>query len=47
MDGTIPAVLNRVEMLTVLNLHSNNLSGPIPDLSGTMLEQLYLAKELR
>ena len=44
LDGTIPAVLNRVEMLTVLNLHSNNLSGPIPDLSGTMLEQLYLAR---
>ena len=31
-------------MLTVLNLHSNSLSGEIPDLSGaTMLEELYLA----
>ena len=44
LDGTIPAALNRVEMLTVLNLHSNNLNGPIPDLSGTMLVELYLAK---
>ena len=31
-------------MLTVLNLHSNSLSGEIPDLSGaSMLEDLYLA----
>ena len=30
-------------MLTVLNLHTNSLSGEIPDLSGaSMLEELYL-----
>ena len=44
LDGTIPAALGRLEMLTVLNLHTNMLSGDIPDLGGlTMLEGLYLS----
>ena len=44
LDGSVSAAFGRVEMLTVLNLHSNSLSGEIPDLSGaTMLEELYLA----
>ena len=44
LDGTIPAALGRLEMLTALNLHTNTLSGDIPDLSGlTMLEELYLS----
>ena len=43
LDGSVSAAFGRVEMLTVLNLHSNSLSGPIPDLSGaSMLEGLYL-----
>ena len=42
LDGSVSAALGRLEMLRVLNLHSNNLSGPIPDLSGTMLQELYL-----
>ena len=44
LDGSVSAALGRLDMLTVLNLHTNMLSGPIPDLSGaTMLEELYLA----
>ena len=44
LDGSVSAAFGRVEMLTLLNLHSNMLSGPIPDLSGaSMLEELYLA----
>ena len=44
LDGSVSAALGRLDMLTVLNLHSNSLSGEIPDLSGaTMLEELYLA----
>ena len=44
LDGSVSAALGRLDMLTVLNLHSNSLSGTIPDLSGaTMLEGLYLA----
>ena len=44
LDGSVSAALGRLDMLTVLNLHSNSLSGEIPDLSGaTMLEGLYLA----
>ena len=44
LDGTVPAALGRLSALTVLNLHSNMLSGDIPDLSGaSMLEELYLA----
>ena len=46
LDGSVSAALGRALdlMLTVLNLHSNSLSGPIPDLSGaSMLEELYLA----
>ena len=44
LDGSVSAALGRVDMLTVLNLHSNSLSGEIPDLSGaSMLEELYLA----
>ena len=43
LDGSVSAAFGRVEMLTLLNLHSNSLSGDIPDLSGaTMLEALYL-----
>ena len=43
LDGSVSAAFGRVEMLTVLNLHSNSLSGEIPDLSGAaMLEGLYL-----
>ena len=34
-------------MLTVLNLSKNMLSGEIPDLSGTMLQELYLNDNLR
>ena len=43
LDGTIPAALSRLDMLTVLNLHSNMLSGEIPDLGGTALQELYLS----
>ena len=44
LDGSVSAAFGRLDMLTVLNLHSNSLSGEIPDLSGaTMLEELYLA----
>ena len=44
LDGSVSAALGRLDMLTVLNLHSNSLSGTIPDLSGaSMLEELYLA----
>ena len=44
LDGSVSAALGRLDMLTVLNLHTNMLTGPIPDLSGaTMLEELYLA----
>ena len=44
LDGSVSAALGRLDMLTVLNLHSNSLSGEIPDLSGaSMLEELYLA----
>ena len=44
LDGSVSAALGRLDMLTVLNLHTNSLSGTIPDLSGaSMLEELYLA----
>ena len=44
LDGSVSAALGRLDMLTVLNLHTNMLSGTIPDLSGaSMLEELYLA----
>ena len=44
LDGSVSAALGRLDMLTLLNLHSNSLSGEIPDLSGaSMLEELYLA----
>ena len=44
LDGTIPAALGKLSSLVVLNLHSNMLSGAIPDLSSlTSLEELYLA----
>ena len=44
LDGSVSAALGRLDMLTVLNLHSNSLSGEIPDLSdASMLEELYLA----
>ena len=47
MDGSVSAALGRLDMLTVLNLHSNSLSGEIPDLSGAaMLEELYLANNM-
>ncbi len=43
LDGSVSAALGRLDMLTVLNLHTNSLSGEIPDLSGaSMLEELYL-----
>ena len=43
LDGEVSAAFGRVEMLTLLNLHTNSLSGEIPDLSGaSMLEELYL-----
>ena len=44
LDGTISAALGRLDALTVLNLHSNMLTGSIPmELSYlTMLEELYL-----
>ncbi len=43
LDGSVSTALGRLDMLTVLNLHSNSLSGEIPDLSGaSMLEELYL-----
>ena len=42
LNGTIPAALGRLEMLTVLNLHTNTLAGEIPDLSMTSLTALYL-----
>ena len=46
LDGSVSAALGRLDMLTVLNLHSNSLSGTIPDLSGaTMLEELYLREQ--
>ena len=44
LDGEVSAALGRLDMLTVLNLHTNMLTGSIPDLSGaSMLEELYLA----
>ena len=44
LDGTIPSALGKLSGLTVLNLHSNMLSGTITDLSSlTKLEELYLA----
>lgn len=44
LNGTIPAALGRLSSLVVLNLHSNMLSGSIPDISSmTSLEELYLA----
>ena len=44
LDGSVSAAFGRLDMLTLLNLHSNSLSGTIPDLSGaSMLEGLYLA----
>ncbi len=43
LDGTIPATLGSLEMLTALNLHTNMLSGDIPDLSMTSLTKLYLS----
>ena len=46
LDGTVPAALARVEMLTVLNLHTNALTGEIPDLSGLALTQLYLSNNM-
>ena len=43
LDGSVSAAFGRLDMLTVLNLHTNSLSGTIPDLSGaSMLEELYL-----
>ena len=43
LDGSVSAAFGRLDMLTLLNLHTNSLSGSIPDLSGaTMLEGLYL-----
>ena len=43
LDGSVSAALGRLDMLTLLNLHTNSLSGEIPDLSGaSMLEELYL-----
>ena len=43
LDGAIPAELGSLSMLTELNLHSNQLTGPIPDLTRlTELEELYL-----
>ena len=44
LTGSIPDSLGDLDYLTVLDLHTNMLSGDIPDLSGlTMLEELYLA----
>ena len=44
LDGTIPAELGKLSSLVVLNLHSNMLSGAIPDLRSLIgLEELYLA----
>ena len=43
MTGEIPDELGNLRNLKVLNLHSNNLSGDIPDLSRIAgLEELYL-----
>ena len=47
LDGSVSAALGRLDMLTVLNLSKNMLSGEIPDLSGTMLQELYLNDNLR
>ena len=44
LDGTMSSALGRLDMVTVLNLHTNDLSGPIPDLSGVPLTQLYLSQ---
>ena len=47
LDGSVSAALGRLEMLTVLNLHTNMLTGEITDLSGaSMLEELYLANNM-
>jgi Leucine-rich repeat (LRR) protein len=43
LDGTISAALGRLEMLRVLNLHTNELTGEIPDLSALALTELYLS----
>ena len=45
LAGTIPAALSRLDNLVVLNLHTNMLSGQIPDLSGVAgLKELYLSQ---
>ena len=41
LDGTIPASLGRLDMVTVLNLNENDLTGGIPDLSAMPLTELY------
>ena len=47
LDGSVSAAFGRLDMLTVLNLHTNMLTGSIPDLSGaTMLEGLYLPSNM-
>ena len=47
LDGSVSAALGRLDMLTVLNLHTNMLTGSIPDLGGaTMLEGLYLPNNM-
>ena len=47
LDGSVSAAFGRLDMLTLLNLHTNMLTGSIPDLSGaSMLEELYLPNNM-
>ena len=47
LTGVVPASLGNLRYLEVLNLHSNMLNGEIPDLSRTVLQELYLTNNVR
>ena len=47
LRGSVPASLGRLSMLSDLNLQTNELTGPIPDLSNIVgLEELYLSSNV-
>lgn len=45
-SGTVPRALWRLTGLQVLQLHSNKISGSVPDAIGLHLQTLYLARNL-